>query len=611
MEPPNNNGNTGNSSGIETVLKRRRILLFGAMVSVLACVVFLPALENGFVTWDDDRFVYDNPGLTSIGAGALKWAFTSVVLSSWYPLTLLSFSLDYTLWGLNPFGYHLTNVCLHALNAFLVFFLSLKIIRLGYAGGGAAPIPPGPAGPANWGLPAALITAVLFAVHPLRVESVAWITERKDLLYAFFYLLAVISYLRFVSGKASKGVSGQGHGRSRWYYYGAALLFFLMSLLSKAMAVTLPAVLLILDLYPLGRGSQLKRVLLEKAPFFVLSAVFSAITIVVARAEDSLHTLEIFNVPERVLIAAKGYVFYLFKMLAPIRLAPLYPLPKGTEVFTLEFVASFVLFLGVTAICLNLIRRRPELAAAWFYYLVTLLPVSGILQIGGQAAADRFTYLPLLGPFLLLGLLWERYFNSARARGLWVLPVALAVILAGMLSAKTIWQIGIWKDTETLWTHEIEAYPGRVTAAHNNLGTFYKDAGRYDDAMEQFLIAIDVRPSYAQAYYNVGLLYEAYKMPEMASDWYREAIRLEPRFKDTYKNLGALYDRLGDFNSSMGVFREAARRFPDDADTRYNLGVALLQMGMKEEARAEFEAALAIEPTLVEARRMLGSLYDR
>ena len=607
MKPPNNNGNTGNngnSSGAETVLKRQRVLLFGAMVSVLACVVFLPTLENGFVTWDDDRFVYDNPGLTSIGAGALKWAFTSVVLSSWYPLTLLSFSLDYTLWGLNPVGYHLSNVLLHALNAFLVFFLSLKIIRLVYAGGGPAPMPAGPVWP---GLPAALITAVLFAVHPLRVESVAWVTERKDLLYAFFYLMAVLSYLRFAPGGVSEEVPSQG-GRGRWYYYTAALLFFLMSLLSKAMAVTLPAVLLILDLYPLGRASELKRVLIEKIPFFLLSAVFSAVTIAVARADDTLHTLEIFNVPERVLIAANGYIFYLFKLLAPIRLAPLYPLPKGTEVYTLEFVVSFVLFLGVTAICLNLIRQRPVFAAAWFYYLVTLLPVSGIMQIGGQAAADRFTYLPLLGPSLLLGLLWERSFNSARPGRGKVLLVALAVILTGLLSFMSIRQIHIWKDTETLWTHEIEAYPRRVTAAHNNLGVFYKAAGRYDDAMEQFLIAIDVRPTYAQAYYNVGLLYEAYKMPEMASDWYREAIRLDPGFKDTYSNLGALYDRLGDYKASVGVLREAVRRFPDDAKSRYNLGLALLQIGMKEEARAEFEAALAIEPTLVEARRMLGSL---
>ncbi|MBI5237037.1 MAG: hypothetical protein HY887_01250, partial [Deltaproteobacteria bacterium] len=467
------------------------LALFAAVITFL---VYLPALQNGFVNWDDSFYVYRNPNISALNLETVKWAFRAEVNAQWHPLTILSFTADYAIWGLNPKGYHLTNNIFHALNTFLIFMITWRLFDCG----GRACAPAAPSGGVidRGPLAAALITALLFGLHPMRVESVAWVTERKDVLYAFFFLLSILAYLRYVRHDGSKRAS-----------YLLCLACFILALMSKPMAVTLPVVLLILDLYPLGRLSVkgIRHTLIEKIPFFALSVLISAVTLWAQLASGMTPTTENIPIPVRIAGMLRGYLFYLYKTFWPFDLAPLYPYRLRTELLSPEHMGYLSLLIGITVFCVIMAKTKKIFLAAWLYYLVTLLPVIGLMQVGSQAAADRFTYLPSLGPFTLIGAgaayLIDRYGKKA----VFALMLAMAA-LSALMAVLTVRQISIWKDSITLWSREIELFP--VIRAYSGRATQYFEEGNFEEAAKDYTVVINSKAgNIAVPYNNRGVSY--------------------------------------------------------------------------------------------------------
>ena len=353
--------------------RHRKLWLIALIVALVSIAVYLPAVNNDFINWDDNQYIYQNPNLKAPDADFINWMFSTFYASNWHPLTWLSYGIDYALWGMNPTGYHLTNVLFHGLNVFLVVLLigSLFMKASGSLDG--------------QGLFASALVGVFFGLHPLHVESVAWATERKDVLYAFFWLLSLLAYISYATS---------GRFRFRALFYGLSLCSFALSLMSKPMAVTLPVVLLILDFYPLRRlGSKkdfLKVVLFEKFPFFLLSLISAVLTVLAQREGGAMELMRHLSLVDRLWGAVKAAGFYLAKTVLPLNLSPFYPMNPGTSVFTWEYLGALILFLCISILCLKFWKRLPVLISVWVFYIVTLLPTLSIIQVGEQAMADRF-----------------------------------------------------------------------------------------------------------------------------------------------------------------------------------------------------------------------------
>jgi len=536
----------------------RAFPLWPLVAAAVTLLVYLTALGNGFINWDDGAFVYSNPFIRSIDLETLRWAFTSINVANWHPLTMLSFVADYAVWGLNPLGYHLTNIIIHAINTFISGLLAATLVRAALTGRTD--------GVERKAAAAGFITALLFGIHPLHVESVAWISERKDLLCGLFYMLAMLAYMKYAIAEASKA--------TRWYII--TLLMFVLGLMSKPMIVSLPAVLLILDLYPLDRFTSktpaaVKRALLDKAPFFLLSAASALSTIAFQATHGAMVSGEAYPLALRVLTAARGFIFYLYKTLVPLWLAPYYPRPTSIDFFSLEFAGSVAAFIAISIFCALTFKKRKVFAAAWLFYLVTLLPVIGLVQVGGQAAADRYAYIPGLAPFLLIGC--AAAYISARRRALFT---AATVIAAATLAVLSINQISIWKDPVTFWSHEISLYPGSVPIAYINRAMAYEDSGRLALALADYTTAMELNRNYPGNYNNRGGLLNTMGRYEEARADLTRAIELNPRFAEAY----------------------------------FNRGLANRHLGMYAEAIADFSAATEINPRLAIAFYSLASVYS-
>src|SRR5881409_306616 len=364
--------------------QRWRHWLVPSLIALVTFAAFLPALQNQFVSWDDPENFLDNPHYRGLAWSQLRWMWTTHQ-GHYIPLTWMTLGLDYLLWGMNPVGYHLTSLLLHAANAVVFFFVVRRLLTLAL---------PGPSERGHALVLSAGFAALVFAIHPLRVESVAWVTERRDVLSGLFYLSAILIYLR----TCERGERGRG-----WYW--AAVGLFACALLSKSMVMNLPIVLLILDVYPLRRlggatgwwSEPARRVYVEKIPFVLLATAAAAIAVMAQLSVHAAASLAQLSVPGRVAVSAYGLSFYLWKMVVPLNLSPLYPLSPIVNPWAMPFVLSYTMVLAITAIALALRRRVPGLPAAWSAYVVVLLPVLGIFQSGPQIAADRYTYLASLG----------------------------------------------------------------------------------------------------------------------------------------------------------------------------------------------------------------------
>ena len=489
------------------------------IVFAVTLLVYLPSLANGFVNWDDDRNFVDNPAFRGLAPENLSWAFSTFLLGHWHPLTWLSLELDYALWGMNPAGYHFTNAALHALAAVLAYLLFVELVEN------------------RW---AALVGALFFALHPLRVESVAWVSERRDVLCGVFSLATVLCYVR---------------GRTA-----ASLGLFAGALLSKVLAATLPVVLLVLDVYPLQRRPGLRLV-----PFFGLA--LGAGLIGVGRYEGGLPAaaadLDLYP-GLRIMLSLFGLAFYLVKTVLPVGLYPQYVWsldPQPSDGLSIGAAALFVGLCGGAAWAWRRGWKAP--AAALAVYVVTLLPVLSLVRLDRQQiVSDHHSYLASIAVAALVAAGWK----------VWPDRRAAGVVLA-VLAVLTVRQIGFWGDSETLWRRTAEAHPLSI-AAHNNLGRALAEQGRAAEAIEQFEAAIELKPDYAHARYNLGNLQMQQGDLEEAETQLRAALDAEPRLAQAWSDLGNCVLRQGRVDEAIEAYERALEIAPGFEDARHNLSVA-------------------------------------
>ena len=570
-------------------MKEKKTLGFvlAFVVSSITFMVYLPALGNGFVNWDDNLYVYENKHITSFGTELFRLAFLDYYAGNWHPLTLLSHAADYALWGLTPGGHHLTNNILHAVNTFLVVLLAMRLIETALSKplllgkdsrssgeAGSLPDDPGrhasvPSSFLRFQLISASSAGLLFGLHPIHVESVAWVSERKDVLCAFFFLLSIMAYIRFVTAPLpslkENGVSSRENGKRRRIgnFFAKArgvspsvLCFFVLALLSKPMAVTLPVVLLILDWFPLGRiksAKEFREVFAEKFLLFVVSLASVVITIIAQSSLQSIVPLEYTPLWARLLVSGKALASYLGKMVFPVHLVPLYPYPNLGDISFLSphYFFPILTAAGIATVCIIIGRMLRILPAAFGYYLVTLLPVLGIIQVGGQAMADRYAYLPSLGPGIACGCgiawLYERAYAAKKWRSLLLAGIAgVLCLLAVVMTYRTIVQIGIWRDDLVFWDYVIEKEPEAVFAYYNR-GLAYGRKGFISEATDDFSKAITLSPKFDMAYNNRGAAFFLANRFDMAFRDFTKAIELNQGNAEAYINRGYVSIKAGDY----------------------------------------------------------------
>ena len=538
--------------------------------------VFGQTLAHDFVNFDDHVYVYDNPvvvrGLSTEG---IIGAFTHTHARNWHPLTTISHILDCQLYGLNAGGHHLTNVILHTISLLLLFLVLKQMTG------------------AVW---QSAFVAVLFAIHPLHVESVAWIAERKDVLSAVFFMLTLAAYARYARAPSAAR-------------YLLVALLFAFGLMSKPMLVTLPFVLLLLDYWPLGRiggqksevGSRLRRLITEKLPLFALSALSCIATLLTQRqgpnAIDQLPFLWRLN------NSFVSYITYIWQMLWPTRLAVFYPHPND-RLPLLEVTAAIAFLVGIGLLVIYLRRTKPYLVTGWFWYLGMLVPVIGLVQVGEQAHADRYTYLPQIGLYIMIAWTIGDLLLESTPRVHRTLVGVVAAIAIVSLGVRALGQASYWKNSETLWNHTL-AVTGENDVAHNNLGFLFLRRGELDKAISEFQTALDIRSRNTQTHYslgaaliqsNLGNVLARKQLWDDAVDHLQEAVRLRPDYADAYFNLGSVLFQQGRIDQAIAQWQKALAIRPRDAEAHRSLASALRKQGNVKEAIAEYEQALNIVP---------------
>ena len=522
------------TSAARRALPRRKTAIapvIALCVVAITVLAFFPALKNDFVRWDDDENIIRNHHFRGLGLENLKWMFTTLHMWHYQPLSWMTLGADWMIWGLEPFGFHLTNVLIHAAGAAFLYLLAIELLSAASGGRSGAALHA-----------SAVFAALVYAVHPLRAEAVAWVTERREVLNGFFAILCVLLYV----GAAKPTISA----RLRRRRYIAAVVFCACSLLSKAMTITLPGVLIVLDVYPLRRlhlhsrqafRNTVGRCLLEKAPFLALAA--GAVVIALHAQRAALVSLEQYGVARRLVVAAYGAVFYVRKTLLPTALLPLYEWDPELDPFQMKYVACACVVASITVSCFALRKRYPAGLAAWLVYLGTLAPVSGISQNGPQLVADRFSYLTCI-PFALLAggavlaLLRPREKRRTGALRRVLAAVACCAIIL-VLGALTRRQCRIWRDTISLWSHVTMHDPGSFLG-HLNLGVGYGMADQTDRAIAEWRRAIEIRPREALPYSNIGEALAEKGEIKSAIAYYERAISLAPRNPKLRAKLEAL-----------------------------------------------------------------------
>ena len=519
-------------------------------IAAFTLIVYLPALQNDFVNWDDDKYVYENEHIRSLDFKFLKWSFGFHILN-WHPLTLLSHSIDYALWGLNPIGHHLMNIIFHSINTFLLFILIVYLltnVRLAKSSFSETNYKT-----ATGNIIAASVTALLFGIHPIHVESVAWVSERKDVLSTFFVLLSLIFYSKYALYQEIK--------RKSWYYI-LSLSLFVLALMSKPMAVTVPLMLVILDIFPFQRfssknslGANIKLVM-EKLPFILFSLISTALTIIAQHSGHAIASLKTYPLFFRIATAISGLTFYLEKILLPIGLSPFYPLPTNDSFFSLKYILAAVLVVSITIFCVWAWKGGSKIyAAVWAYYVITLLPVIGIIQLGEQAAADRYSYMPGIGPFFLIGLgisyAWGKNYSSKRLSFFCKKIILFMLILIFLtLSILTVKQTKIWTDSITLWSYELKRYPDFWLAYYNRAHA-YTTLGEYKHASKDIDKAISYNPKFPQSYYLRAVNYIGVGDYRRALTDLDKAIKLDPQFAEAYYIRSKVYIKLGNYQKAL------------------------------------------------------------
>jgi tetratricopeptide (TPR) repeat protein len=542
--------------------------------------VYGQTANHGFIHFDDSVYVTDNPHVKGGITGAnIAWAFTATSASNWHPLTWLSHMTDVQLFDLNPRGHHLTSVVMHAASALLISLLLARIT--------AAP----------W---QSLFVAALFALHPLHVESVAWVAERKDVLSCLFWMLTLILYAGYARQR--------GAGR-----YMATLACFSIGLMAKPMLVTLPVVLLLLDYWPLERfrpgqdqdgtsaATSVAKLAWEKIPFFLLSALSAAITIHAQHQGGAMKNLDAVPLMLRIGNAMVSYIQYLLKAIWPHDLALLYPIPASIPPW--QILGSALLLLAISTATIRCRRSHPYLMVGWLWYLVTLLPVIGLIQVGGQSMADRYTYIPLTGIFIIAAWGANDLLDGWRQRRPVLSILAIAIICA--LTAATWHQLGYWRDSITLYRHTLAVTRDNYLIL-NNLGIAMDEQGNHQAAVELYEEALRAWPRSANAHINLGAVYAHEGKFEEAIGHYREALRIQPDYTLAMVDMGKALTSIGRPDEAITQFEQALKLDNGLADAHLNLALLLRKAGRVDEASRHYETVLKLEPYSVKAPNNMG-----
>jgi tetratricopeptide (TPR) repeat protein len=538
------------------------------IVTGATALAFLGALQGEFLNWDDDKNFLDNPHYRGLGLPHLKWMATTFHMGHWHPVTWLTLGLDYTIWGMNPFGYHLTSLLLHTASALLLYGVLRAFLRLGDRPD------------LHW--PAA-VGALLYAVHPLRVESVAWITERRDVTCGVFTLLTLLFYLRRVEDERA------GRDATRWLALSVAA--FAAALLSKALCIMLPAVLLLIDAYPLRRFTPESRgrVLREKIPFLILMILDAGVMLVAMRSIDAVHSPVGFNLPVRVAQASYGLCFYLLKTVWPAGLAPLYRIDPHLQPLAPPYLGAMLAVAAITALLFLRRKQAPGLLATWLAYVLLLLPVLGLAVTGRQIAADRYTYLALIPVTILAALALGRL--DARRNA--VIAASAAVVL--LLGALTWRQAGFWKDSRTLWEREIAIDPD-CAVAYENRGAARAAAGDPDGALEDYDAAIRLDGGEPAPWYNRGGIKATRGDLEGAIADFSRALALRPDHANALSSRAVARADRRDAAGAMADLDAALRLEPGSTQTIFNRGLVRFKLGDLAGAVDDFTRCLELQP---------------
>jgi protein O-mannosyl-transferase len=558
-------------------LESKKKILIVLLLSILVLASYWGVQGNGFTNYDDPVYVLENRHVREgLSWESLVWAFTASYASNWHPLTWLSLMLDRDLYWMNAGGYHWTSLMLHLLGVLVLFHAMHRMTGNLWCSG---------------------LVAGLFGVHPLHVESVAWVSERKDVLSGLFWMLGLWGYAWYVERPGLKR-------------YWIVLLFFVLGLLSKPMVVTFPFVLLLLDWWPLGRlgaasGRGLASLLYEKIPLFVLSAVSSVVTFVVQRGGEAMPSLGNLPFGERLGNAAVSYGRYLLKMVFPYDLAVFYPYPGAWSIR--EVFLSLTLLVLITGFVVMRRHRQPYWVVGWLWYLGTLVPVIGLVQVGAQAMADRYAYLPMVGIYIMTAWGAKDLLNGFRGRRIIWSVVSTAVMIT--LIVLTQIQVRYWKDDATLFGNALRI-TDRNFMAHQILAEGMVKAGDLVGAENHYREAMRIKPSFKQAYNHLGYLLIIQGKHDEAGPLLEKALQIDPTYVPAMKNLADVRMRQRRIDEAIPLYREALLHGEDDWELLNNYGVALFYKGDVDEAVFKIRAALRLRPEYAEARKNLQKILE-
>jgi tetratricopeptide (TPR) repeat protein len=574
--------------------RESRKVFFVALCLVAAVIVtYIPVIHSDFVGYDDELYVTENKIVQEgFSSESLKWAFTTFHSGNWHPLTWLSHMLDYELYGLNPAGHHWTQVEFHIVNTVLLFFILFKMTGALYK---------------------SAFVAALFALHPLHVESVAWVSERKDLLSTFFGLMMIFAYHRYVK-------------TSDFKIYLLIIVFLSLGLMAKPMLVTFPFVLLLLDFWPLERfqypknenndlsqpGKKnyvgfkgLMRLILEKIPLFIPVAISSILTFLAQKSEGAVKTLGVLPLKTRIANALVSYVSYVSKAIWPRKLAIFYPHP-GDALSGWTIIGAALLIASAILLSIRTLKKYPYIAVGLFWYLGTLVPVIGLVQVGGQAMADRYTYIPLIGLFIIIVWGASDLFKKWKYHKIFF-GVSASIILTA-LTVCTFYQLKYWQNGITLFEHAVKATENNY-AAQNNLGTALGPVD-LDKAIFHYKETLKINPGYALALFNLGNVLEKKGNIDEAIEHYEEALRIKPGYAEAQNNLGIALFKKRDYERAVLHFAKALEINPQDTGARNNLANVLFIQGKPDEAVSHYDKILNIDSENADAHYNLANILS-
>lgn len=561
---------------MEQFTKEKHVRLVYPALVILTLIAFGRVCQNDFVGYDDPYYITNNQHVKDgITPKSFIWAFTTMDCANWHPLTWLSHMMDCRLFGTNPLWHHLASLLFHIANTLLLFWILKRTTG------------------EIW---TSAFVAVAFALHPMHVESVAWVAERKDVLSGLFWMLTIVAYTRYTEH--------QSIGR-----YLLVPLVFALGLMAKPMLVTLPFVLLLLDYWPLGRfqfGQQKRpawRLITEKVPLFILSAASSIVTYVAQQSAGAMKLGENYPLNLRISNAVVSYISYIGKLIYPTRLAVLYP-HAGESLPLWQPIAALFILIVISAGVIYTAKRY--LTVGWFWYIGTLVPVIGLVQVGAQSMADRYTYLPSIGIFIMVA--WGAAELTTRWRYRKTMLAIAAGIVLTALSIGTILQVRCWQSSYTLYKHALSVTENNYII-HTNYGTSLSKNGQYDEALKHFGIALQINPGYYRAVDGIGMVLLKQEKFAEAIERFEKTLRLRPNYYKAYYNMGVAFSKQGRTDKAVESWENALSIKPDYYNANFNLGVAMTERGKYEDAIKYFDAALRAKPDSAEVYYQMGRVF--